>query len=441
MTTQRIAYLVKRFPRLSETFILDEVLALRRAGIALQLYALMDPGEKLVHPGAAGLRPEVTYLHDRRHRTRSGLRLLRGAAQQAFGHPAGGLRVLWALLSVHRSLPSLRHAVEGMWLAHELRRRNITHLHAHFVHSPAAVAFFARLAGGPSFSMTAHAKDLYTTLPRNLRIRTDAADFLVTCTAANAEYLRGIVSPSAAQRIHVLHHGVDLQRFAPGNSLPPPRGEGLFFLPPPCGEGRGGGLPRILSVGRLVPKKGFADVIAALELLTRQGCGFEADIFGGGPLHDDLKSQALAAGLGDRLRLHGARTQEAIVDAYRRAGIFVLAPVITDSGDRDGIPNVLVEAMACGLPVISTRVSGIPELITDGVDGMLVEPHDPAALAAGMAHFLRDPELAARIGAAARRKVERLFDMRTTIHRLCGLFAAEPGAGASTARDEERAAA
>ena len=430
MTTQRIAYLVKRFPRLSETFILDEVLALRRAGVAVQLYALMDPGEKLVHPEAAALRPEITYLHDRRHRIGSGLRLLRGAAQQAFGHPAGGLRVLWALLSVHRSLPSLRHAVEGMWLAHELRRRNITHLHAHFVHSPAAVAFFARLAGGPSFSMTAHAKDLYTTLPRNLRIRTDAADFLVTCTAANAEYLRGVVSPSAAQRIHVLHHGVDLQRFAPGNSLPPP-----------CGEGRGGGLPRILSVGRLVPKKGFADVIAALELLTRQGCGFEADIFGGGPLHDDLKSQARAAGLADRLRLHGARTQDTIVDAYRRAGIFVLAPVITDSGDRDGIPNVLVEAMACGLPVISTRVSGIPELITDGVDGMLVEPHDPTALAAGMARFLRDLELAARIGAAARRKVERLFDMRTTIDRLCGLFAAEPGAGASTARDEERAAA
>lgn len=426
----RLAYLVKRFPRLSETFILDEILALRRAGLSLDLYALMDPGEKQVHPAAAALRPEITYLHDPRHRLRSALRLLAGAGEQAFVHPVGCLRVLWALLSVHRSLPSVRHAVEGLWLAHDLRRRRITHLHAHFVHSPAAVAFFARLAGGPSFSMTAHAKDLYTTLPRNLRIRADAADLLVTCTAANAEYLRGIVTPRAAQRIHVLHHGVDLQRFAPGSSLPPPRG-----------NGRGGASPRILSVGRLVPKKGFGDVITALEMLVREGQPFEAEIFGGGPLHDDLVRQAQAAGLARRLRFHGARTQDAIISAYRRAGVFVLAPVITETGDRDGIPNVLMEAMACGLPVVSTRVSGIPELISDGIDGILVELHDPAALAAGMARLLRDPAFAARIGSAARRKVERLFDIETTIDRLYGLFAAGPDAVASASNDQELAAA
>jgi glycosyltransferase involved in cell wall biosynthesis len=426
----RIAYLVKRFPRLSETFILDEIVALRRTGLALRLYALMDPAEKQVQAEAAALQPEVVYLHDRRQRLRSAARLLAGTLRQLFSRPIGGLRVLWALLSVHRSLASLRHAVEGMWLADDLRRQGVTHLHAHFVHSPAAVAYFARLAGGPRFSMTAHAKDLYTTLPRNLRIRGEAADFLVTCTGANADYLRGTLSTAAAQRIYLLRHGVDLQRFAPASSLPPPLRETLRL------EGQ-----RILSVGRLVPKKGFTDMLAALELLMREGIGFEAEIFGGGPLHDDLVRQAQAAGLGRRLRFHGARTQDAIIRAYRRAGLFVLAPVITDGGDRDGIPNVLVEAMACGLPVVSTRVSGIPELITDGVDGILVDPHDPAALAAGMARLLRDSAFAAQLGDAARGKVERLFDIRSTIGRLYALFAGEPGAIASTAGHQERAAA
>ena len=425
----RVAYLVKRFPRLSETFILDEIVALRRAGLALRLYALMDPEEKQVHAEAAALRPEVVYLHDRRQRLRSLFRLLSGAIRQIVRRPIGGLRVLWALLSIHRSLPSLRHAVEGMWLADDLHRHGVTHLHAHFVHSPASVAFFARLAGGPRFSMTAHAKDLYTTLPRNLRIRGDAADFLVTCTEANAGYLRGILSPAAARRIQVLHHGVDLLRFTPSISLPVRRRTGV-------GAGQ-----RILSVGRLVPKKGFTDMLAALELLLHEGYHFDAEIFGGGPLHDDLVGQAQAAGLADRVRFHGARTQDAIIRAYRRAGLFVLAPVITDSGDRDGIPNVLVEAMACGLPVVSTRVSGIPELISDGVDGLLVDAHDPSALAAAMARLLSDTAFAAQVGEAARRKVERVFDIRTTIDRLHSLFAAEPGTIASTAADQERAVA
>lgn len=418
--SSRIAYLVKRFPRLSETFILDEILELKRAGVSLQLYALMDPKEKQIHPRAAALWPEVLYLYPRGMGLRPVVQLMRGACRQALAHPLGALRVVWALCSVHRSIPSLRHALEGMWLANDMSRRGITRLHAHFIHSPGAVAFFARLAGGPPFSITAHAKDLYTTLPRNVRIRADAADFLVTCTAANAGYLHRIVSPSAAQRLHVLHHGVDLHRFVPGNA---------------------GDRHRILSVARLVPKKGFADLIAGLELLARDGYRFEAEIFGGGPLHDDLVDQGRAAGLADRLRFHGARTQEAIINAYAKAGLFALAPVITEAGDRDGIPNVLVEAMACGLPVVSTRVSGIPELITDGIDGILVDPHDPAALAEAIARLLTDHAFAARLGKAARRKVERRFDIRRTATRLSRLFASEPFAHPFTNPDEELVAA
>src|SRR5438128_150679 len=416
----RVAYLVKRFPRLSETFILNEILELKRVGLRLQLYALMDPREKQEHPEAAALRPEVVYLHDASRRLRSGLRLFTGALLQGFRHPAGAMRVLWALASVHRSFPSLRHALEGMWLANDMRRRGITHLHAHFIHSPGAVAFFARLAGGPPFSVSAHAKDLYTTLPRNLRIRGQAADFIVTCTEANGRYLREMLGGEAARRVHVLHHGVDTRRFVPARAVVP---------------------GRILSVGRLVPKKGFAELIAALDLLGRQDHRFNVEIIGGGPLHDALVEQAQAVGLRDRITFRGARTQDAIISAYRRAALFVLAPVITDAGDRDGIPNVLVEAMAAGVPVVSTRISGIPELITDGVDGVLVESRDPAGLALGMARVLSDPDFAARLSQAGRAKVERLFDIRTTTCRLHTLFSAGPDLTATTDADVEAVAA
>ncbi len=416
----RVAYLVKRFPRLSETFVLNEILELKRVGLDLRLYALMDPQEKLVHHQAAGLHREVVYLHDREHPLHSWLRLLAGAARQGLSNPVGALRVLWALVSVHRSLPSLRHALEGMWLARDMRQRRITHLHAHFVHSPGAVAFFARLAGGAPFSLTAHAKDLYTTLPRNLRIRGYAADFLVTCTAANGLYLREMLAGDAVARIHVLHHGVDLERFVPLRAVVP---------------------GRILSVGRLVSKKGFAELIAALDLLSRGGNRFDAEIFGGGPLRGELLKQAQTAGLIDRIAFRGARTQDEIISAYRQAALFVLAPVVTDDGDRDGIPNVLVEAMASGVPVVSTRISGIPELITDGVDGVLVEPHNPAALAAAMAGVLTHPEFAARLAAAGRRKVERLFDIKATTQRLHALFAGPAIAEEPIEADEEAVAA
>ena len=398
MTATRFAYLLKRFPRLSETFVLNETLELRRQGIALRVYALADPLETQVHPEAARLRPQVIYLHDPHQRIRSWCRLMGGAALQAMQHPLGALRVVWALATVHRSLPSFRHAIEGLWLARDLRRHGVEHLHAHFIHSPAAVAYFAFLSGGPPFSVTAHAKDLYTTLPRNLRIRAGAARFVITCTRSNAAHLAGVVQAAA----HVFYHGTDLQRFTPDRSQVDPH--------------------RILSVGRLVPKKGFEDFVDALALLQKKGLRIRADVYGGGPLRAALEARADRLGLNDALSFHGARQQDEIVAAYGRAAVFVLAPVVTEDGDRDGIPNVLVEAMASGMPVVATRISGIPELITDGVDGLLVNERDPTALARAIERLRRDDELAAQLGRAARHRVERDFDLVENTRRLRAFF-------------------
>jgi glycosyltransferase involved in cell wall biosynthesis len=401
----RIAYLVKRFPRLSETFVLNEFLELRRQGLDLRLFALMDPQEPLVDPAAAELVPEVTYLRDARRRLRSWSKLLGGVARRTATHPRGTARVAWSWLSADRSRTGLRHALEGIWLARELRRDRVDYLHAHFAHSPAAVAHFACLAGGPEYSITAHAKDLFTTPRAHIQRRARPARFLVSCTAFSGEYLRQVIGTDARFPVHVIYHGTDIHRFSP-----------LAHTAEPG---------RILSIGRLVPKKGFDILIEALRILAQRRVDFTCDIVGDGPLRQPLESAAQRAGLAERVSFRGARLQDELVDAYRRASLFVLAPVMTQDGDRDGIPNVLVEAMACGLPVVSTRLSGIPELIEDGVEGLLVAPNDPDALAKAIERLLMHATLAHALGLAGRRKVEASFDLSRNTRRLAAWLSGE----------------
>lgn len=406
MSGVRVAYLVKRFPRLSETFVLNEILQVQRLGLEVVVYALEDPREALVHPEAERFRASVTYLHQPGRGWRSWRRLWGGAAVQAVTRPRGALRILWALIATHRSLPSMRHAVESLWLARDIRRHGAGHLHAHFAHSPAAVAYMVHLASGLPFSFTAHAKDLYTTLPRNLRIRCEAASFVVTCTDFNRRHLERLLDGSRHAPIHVIHHGTDLARF---NS-----------------SGRKVELGRVMSVGRLVPKKGYSYLIQALARLHERGVAFSGEFFGGGGQRDQLAVQIRESGLAGVVQLRGARLQEEVIASYRHAAVFALAPVVMEDGDRDGIPNVLVEAMASEVPVVATRMSGIPELIEDGVDGLLVEPRDVEALADAIQRLLVDPALASRLALAGRQKVERQFDIKVNCRRLFALFTGQP---------------
>jgi glycosyltransferase involved in cell wall biosynthesis len=223
--------------------------------------------------------------------------------------------------------------------------------------------------------------------------------------------LRQIIGTGAP--LHVLYHGTDLGRFS--------------FLAHTAEPGR------ILSIGRLVPKKGFDVLIEALRILAERRVDFTCEIVGSGPLREPLESAVQAAGLAERVSFRGARLQHEIVDAYRRASLFVLAPVMTEDGDRDGIPNVLVEAMACGVPVVSTRLSGIPELIEPGVDGLLVEPNDPGALAKAIERLLTNATLAHALGAAARCKVEASFDLSRNTRRLAAWLNGEEAREASQA--------
>ena len=417
MSGQPVAYLVKRFPRLSETFVLQEYLELRRQGLDLRLYALSDPGERVVQSAAAELQPEVTYLHDRGRPWRSWARLLGGAARQALLNPTGMVG-LGRLLHRRSSLASLRHAVEALWLARDLRLAQVRHLHAHFAHSPAAVAHMTRVAGGPAFSFTAHAKDLYTTPAEALRPRLREAAFVVTCTRFNGDHIAGLDPSdcSLRERLHVLYHGTDVGQFNP--------------------IGRQPEAGRVLSVGRLVPKKGHSVLLHALAALAARGLDFTCDVFGEGELRPALEAEIGRLDLRSRVRLRGATPREELLPEYRRASVFALTPMVMPGGDRDGIPNVLVEAMACAVPVVSARVSGIPELIEHGTDGLLVEPADAAAIADAIERLLRDPELASSMGLAGRRKVERLFDVRCNTTRLLGLFDAAGAAARPPGRRE-----
>ncbi len=398
--TGRLAVLVKRFPRLSETFVLDEVLELRRQGVDLELFALLDPHEVTVHDAARPLCDEVSYL-----RASDDLRGTLGALREGLPtlarHPIGSVRGL--AFAVRRRRATRRHFIEALVLVRRMRARGLTHLHAHFAHSPTSVAELVSLVSGMPYSFTAHAKDIYTTLPINLARRVRNARFVVTCTDCNRRYLAE-VAVGDAPKVTVVHHGVDVDRFASGPRQPVPH--------------------RILTVGRLVPKKGHRVLADALAILSSRGIPFEWRVVGGGPLRDELRAHVEAAGIADRVRVLGARTQREVAAEYARAELFALTPLVLEDGDRDGIPNVLREAMASGVAVVTTSVSGIPELIEAGSTGWLVQPGDPDAVADALEEALTDSARRQKVADAARSWVVEHENLADCTAKLTELFAA-----------------
>jgi len=391
-----VAFLVKRFPRLSETFILNEFLELRRQGLPVHLFAIMDPAEAAVQPDAAALRPEVGYL-----RPRSWLSLTPRMAGAAYRHPAGVVGAARHLLR-RRSRATLRHFGEALVLVDELDRLGAVHLHAHFAHGPAAVAYLAHLLSGIPFSFTAHAKDLYTTPVAYVAERAAAATFIATCTGANGVYLADTVGAHPAKTV-VCRHGVDLSRFASVERAPVPG--------------------RLLSVGRLVPKKGFDVLVRACRILADRGVIFDCRIVGDGPLRTELGALIDSVGLAERVTLCHGRPQPELLAEYRQAEVFVLSSTVMSDGDRDGIPNVILEAMSIGIPVIATAISGIPEVIEDGRTGHLVAPADPVALADSLQRLLADREARQRLSIESRRFASDHLDLARCVRPLADRFA------------------
>ncbi|MGF1610493.1 MAG: glycosyltransferase family 4 protein [Kiloniellales bacterium] len=414
----RCAVLLKGYPRLSESFIAQEILALERRGLELRLYSLRRPTDPAVHPAHREIAAPVSYLPEYLHREPR--RVLAGW-RRARRLP-GYVRAWRAWLRDLRRDPSpnrLRRFGQACVLAAELPPE-IAHIHAHFLHTPASVARYAAVMRGLAWSASAHAKDIWTTPPWELREKLAEAAWVVTCTAVGRDYLQGL-SPRPG-KVALVYHGLDLARF-------PPPGPGEMQ----CngGDGRDPAAPLvILSVGRAVAKKGYGDLLEALAKLP-PGLAWRFVHIGGGPLLPQLKARADHLGLAGRIDWLGAQAQEAVLARYRAADLFVLASRIAKDGDRDGLPNVLLEAQSQALPCLATRVSAIPELIEDEVTGLLVPPGDPAVLAAALTRLIGDPTLRARLGTAGAERMRRDFALDGGIDALAARFGLEPRARAA----------
>ncbi len=371
-------------------------------GARLVLFAFKDPGENIHNPAINQVQAPVFYLEPAN--VKEWLQLAAEHGRLLFTSPLRyGETLILAFKSVIAGGRFRPFFLAGR-LTQLVRGLGIEHLHAHFANKPTAIARYASVLMGVPFSFTAHAKDLYVSTPDSIAGKALRAEFITTCTGYNAAYLRDILLPADRNKVCTVYHGVDTTRFSPGATR--------AAHDPPV----------IVSVGRLVPKKGHTYVVEAAKLLRERGVRFRLDIYGQGDLRRPLQKQIDEAGLGDAVRLHGARTQDELIEVYRRADAFVLAPFVTANGDRDGIPNVLLEAMGSGLPAVSTAISGIPEVITHGVNGLLVPSGDPARLADALECLIADPMVRQHLGTQASESIRDRFDAEENAEHMASLL-------------------
>jgi len=400
-----VAFVLKGYPRLSETFIAQEIAALEARGLEIVIVSLRRPTDRATHPIHQRIRAEVDYLPEYLHQEPRRIWTAWRALRATLGYRAA--RRVWLRdLMRDPSRNRLRRFGQALVLAHEIGLR-VIHLHAHFLHTPASVARYAALITGLGWSASAHAKDIWTSPEWDIREKLADCRWLVTCTAVNRDHLAALAPPG---RVDLVYHGLDQARF-PAPDTPRPARDGTDPADPAV----------ILSVGRAVAKKGYDDLVAALAALP-PGLHWRFVHIGGGPLLDDLQAQAASAGIAERIDWRGPQAHDAVLAAYRAADLFALASRVADDGDRDGLPNVLMEAQSQALAVLSTRVSAVPELIVDGETGRLVAPRDRRGLATAMAELLADPALRRRLGDAGQVRVIRDFGLDRGIDALARKF-------------------
>jgi glycosyltransferase involved in cell wall biosynthesis len=402
---KRLAYFINCFPNYIEAMIYREVTALRARGYDVVTFSIRRPADAEVPEEARALAVTTRYILP--------VRPWRLAAAHVRALLASPGRYTHALVTVvggtHERFRdrwrSLCHFAEAVVIAPEVKRLGIEHMHAHWAVGAATCAMVvSRLLDVP-FTFTAHAYDIWLDrllLPEKLR----AADTIVTCTDYNRRHLIDAYG-TPAEKVRVVYHGLDLERFQrrarPANTT-----------------------PMILSVGRLVEQKGYEDLLYVCADLVRRGQAFTCEIIGDGPLRGRLERLIDELGLQSVVRLPGRLVGDGVLDCYTRADVFALFCVEASDGDRDGIPNTMIEAMAMELPVVSTRYSGVPELVIEGTTGVLADCGDRRTLADALARLLGRPELRAAMGSAGRQRVMRDFATAACLAKLERVFATDP---------------
>ncbi len=400
-THEGLGYLISCFPGLTTTFVYREVAELRRQGANVALFSIHRPENAGLSPESRPFLKETCYLLPAPL-----LGLLTSNLYYLVSRPLTYLSLLSKVLrsgeSPRGTWRSLMHLGIGAYAARVMARQKIRHIHAHFAANAASVALFASRLMDASFSFTAHAFDLFAErllLAEKVR----AARFVVTISEYNRRFLAGYV-PGTEDKIQVVHCGIDPSEH--------------------CPAGRTGIVrkPEILSIGQLVEKKGFGYLLDCLKILAEEGVPFHCTIVGGGYLKERLERKVFDYGLEHLVHMTGPVYQEVARSYLSIADIFVLACVVAGNGDRDGIPVALMEAMATGIPVVATSVSGIPELVQHGETGLLVPERDAAALATALRQLVTSAELREELGANGRETVIQDFNVAKSARQLIGLF-------------------
>jgi len=404
-TKKKVGIVLKGYPRLSETFIAQEIKELEKAGFDISLISLRHPTDKYTHPIHNEIKAEKYYLPEYIYQEL--WRVYKAKIACAFKR--GFWKAQWVFLKDLARDPTpnrIRRWGQAMVLAHEYAG-DLDHLYAHFLHTPCSVTRYAAMISGKSFSISAHAKDIWTSPEWEMREKLEDCDWLVTCTEGGADYLTSLAPEG---RVKLVYHGLDLTRFP---------------VPPKSKKINDGSTLKqqveLLTVGRAVAKKGIDSLLVALSKLP-DDFHWQWTHIGGGPLKGDLENQAKELGIDNRCTFLGALPQKEVLAKYHESDLFILPSRIDETGDRDGLPNVIVEAQSQQLAVISTNISGIPELIENGKNGILIEPDDVGALQKAILNLGQDVKARKAMGKSGEDKVRTQFSHSQTIGDIVELL-------------------
>jgi len=389
-----VAYIVKRYPRYSETFIVNEILAHEKAGLEIQIFALLPPQDSHFQDIISRVKAPVTYLPAKADRASTFWERQKKVARR---YPE-----MWHVLGRFPNA-SPREILQALELTLHISRMQMTHLHAHFATTSTTVAQIASAITGIPFSFTAHAKDIFHKDNdfTSLATKFEQAKYAITVSDFNYAYLTNDLAVQSKKVVKV-YNGLDLDNFA--------------YSSPKQRE------PKICAIGRLVEKKGFCDLVAACQLLKNQGVTFQCEIIGDGELKQDLQHQINTLGIDDVVTLQGSLPQKEVKQRLRQAAVFAAPCVVGKDGNRDGLPTVLLESMALGTPCVSTDVTGIPEVIIDGQTGLMVEQGNPSALAKALSNLLNQSQLRTTLSQQARLLIESQFNIHNNAKKIRALF-------------------
>jgi colanic acid/amylovoran biosynthesis glycosyltransferase len=392
------AYLFERFPSFGQTFCYREVAELYRQGVAPPIFSIRNPKDEPPQDWDTRIVKDVHYLPEEKE--------LLEQVQRASKKRRLTPQIIAVLDEWGRRTDFLR-LYQAAYVGLRLQEAGISHVHAHFAGMAARTAFWIAKFFPITFSFTAHANDIFA--PKNFEIGLDklvsAARVIITETDYSENFLRERF-PERADRIHRIYNGLNLAEFA----------RAKFSSDPPL----------IIAIGRLIAKKGFANLIRACALLAKHGRSFRCEIFGEGPLENQLRGQIEELGLKELVQLPGPKPQHELRERFAAANVFVLPSVPEAEGGMDNLPTVIMEAMATGLPVISTGIGGIPEMVVDNETGVLVEPHDEVALAGAIEKVTNDRSLGQRLGRAGYERAQRLFSIEKNVRELYALICSGP---------------